>query len=177
MREALEIADYLTHQQDEPWPGPDSARLHYWRDKAISAAKRLRAPMTSPTAPTTDDAELIAELRRVARSRLENPDLAIEWKAADRLEAIANRLSQEAVLREALVEARAWVKAASMASKKGPFPAPLALIDRIDSALASTLAEPDEPMLTEEEEAELVERINANPNLHPAEPDAEGTTK
>ena len=37
-----EIAEYLTDQRDEPWPsGTESDRLHYWRDKAIEAAKRL----------------------------------------------------------------------------------------------------------------------------------------
>lgn len=35
--------------------------------------------------PPKDTSELVAELRRIARARLENPDLAIEWRAADEL--------------------------------------------------------------------------------------------
>ena len=46
MREALEVADYLIDQRDEPWPGPDGPRVHYWRDKAIAAANRLRAALS-----------------------------------------------------------------------------------------------------------------------------------
>lgn len=39
----LAVADFLESQQDEPWPGgTESMRLHYWRDKAIEAARRLR---------------------------------------------------------------------------------------------------------------------------------------
>lgn len=37
-----EVAEYLIDQRDEPWPGADADRLHYWRDKAIHAANRLR---------------------------------------------------------------------------------------------------------------------------------------
>lgn len=40
--------------------------------------------------------ELIASLRRTARQRLENPDLAIEWHAADAL----------ARLKDALIDVR-----------------------------------------------------------------------
>jgi hypothetical protein len=37
-----DIADYLIDQRDEPWPnGSESKRLHYWRDKAILAARRM----------------------------------------------------------------------------------------------------------------------------------------
>lgn len=36
------IADRLADQQDEPWPGSESGRLHYWRDKAIDAATAIR---------------------------------------------------------------------------------------------------------------------------------------
>ena len=42
--EIAQIADYLTNQDDEPYAGfGDTDRLHYWRDKAITAANRLRA--------------------------------------------------------------------------------------------------------------------------------------
>jgi hypothetical protein len=38
------IAARLIDQSDEPWPsGTEGDRLHYWRDKAINAAKALRS--------------------------------------------------------------------------------------------------------------------------------------
>jgi hypothetical protein len=38
------IADRLIDQQGEPWPGgTESDRLHYWRDKAITASRELFA--------------------------------------------------------------------------------------------------------------------------------------
>lgn len=36
-----DIAKHLVDQQAEPFPGSDSDRLHYWRDKAIGAASAL----------------------------------------------------------------------------------------------------------------------------------------
>lgn len=43
MNDILSVADFLSDQRNEPWPGgTDAARLHYWRDKAITASKRLR---------------------------------------------------------------------------------------------------------------------------------------
>jgi hypothetical protein len=43
-RSLLDVADYLVDQQDEPWPnGTESERLHYWRNKAIEGADRIRA--------------------------------------------------------------------------------------------------------------------------------------
>lgn len=37
------VAERLTDQSDEPWPqSSDAVRLHYWRDKAILAARSLR---------------------------------------------------------------------------------------------------------------------------------------
>jgi hypothetical protein len=42
------IAEYLIDQRDEPWPGSDSDRLHYWRSKAITAANRLTSIRTPP---------------------------------------------------------------------------------------------------------------------------------
>ena len=43
LREAAKgLADRLTSQDGEPWPnGTDADRLHYWRDKAIVAAREL----------------------------------------------------------------------------------------------------------------------------------------
>ena len=38
-----QIAEYLVNQQDEPWPGPDKERLHYWRNKCIAAARQITA--------------------------------------------------------------------------------------------------------------------------------------
>ncbi|MBO9624117.1 MAG: hypothetical protein J7500_15525 [Sphingomonas sp.] len=45
MRDALlSIAAKLADQHEEPWPdGTESGRLHYWRDKAITAASALEA--------------------------------------------------------------------------------------------------------------------------------------
>lgn len=41
---AAKLAVWLVDQRDEPWPaGTDIERLHYWRDKAISAAAALAA--------------------------------------------------------------------------------------------------------------------------------------
>jgi hypothetical protein len=40
-REA-ELAEYLIDQRDEPFDETD--RLHYWRDKAIKAARKLQGP-------------------------------------------------------------------------------------------------------------------------------------
>lgn len=41
---AREIAEYLIEQRDEPDMFSASYdRVHYWRDKAITAARRLRA--------------------------------------------------------------------------------------------------------------------------------------
>lgn len=46
----LAIADYLIDQRDEPWPEiSNSDRLHYWRDKAIEAANRIRAHLSRVT--------------------------------------------------------------------------------------------------------------------------------
>jgi hypothetical protein len=42
------IADYLVNQQDEPEWGRPNDRLHYWRDKAITAAERIRAAAPDP---------------------------------------------------------------------------------------------------------------------------------
>lgn len=51
---ALEaLANKLTDQYDEPFSGPDSQRLHYWRDKAITVAKALRDMSASTSMPTT----------------------------------------------------------------------------------------------------------------------------
>lgn len=37
-------AEYLRNQQDEPWPNGDfNDRLHYWRDKCITSARRIDA--------------------------------------------------------------------------------------------------------------------------------------
>jgi hypothetical protein len=44
MERVEEVAEYLIEQRDELWPlGTESDRLHYWRDKAIEAARRLRS--------------------------------------------------------------------------------------------------------------------------------------
>jgi hypothetical protein len=43
--EITAIADNLMFQLEEPWPGSDSARLHYWRDKAIKAANDIKAKL------------------------------------------------------------------------------------------------------------------------------------
>lgn len=46
--EVERLADSLADQSDEPWPhGTESARLHYWRDKAIKVANELRALLTT----------------------------------------------------------------------------------------------------------------------------------
>jgi hypothetical protein len=36
------LAARLEDQSDEPFPGSDGVRLHYWRDKALTVAKALR---------------------------------------------------------------------------------------------------------------------------------------
>jgi hypothetical protein len=39
-----QIAERLVDQQDEPWPlGTEADRLHYWRDKAINAAREIES--------------------------------------------------------------------------------------------------------------------------------------
>lgn len=44
-----QIADFLIDQRDEPWPGgTESDRLHYWRNKAIAAARDLQALSARP---------------------------------------------------------------------------------------------------------------------------------
>jgi len=48
----------------------------------------VEAAIKRPATPT-DDAELVERLRSTARMRLANPDTAIEWKAADRIEALS----------------------------------------------------------------------------------------
>lgn len=46
---AEQIADFLIDQRDEPWPGgTESDRLHYWREKAITAARGLKALSARP---------------------------------------------------------------------------------------------------------------------------------
>lgn len=59
---------------------------------------------------TKPDVEgLIEELRRIARFRLQNPDLAIEWRAADALtQTLKDRETlREVVYREGYSDARA----------------------------------------------------------------------
>lgn len=58
--------------------------------EGATAAEQSRAARLWNTrmqsASTTGSDELVEHLRRVAQLRLENPDLAIEWKAADEIE-------------------------------------------------------------------------------------------
>lgn len=53
MTTTRELAERLVDQRDEPWPGSDTARLHYWRDKAIEVAAALR---TLPSSKGSTDA-------------------------------------------------------------------------------------------------------------------------
>lgn len=48
------VAQYLVDQQDEPHPGPIMDRVNYWRDKALTAAERLRAIDEAHRYPTED---------------------------------------------------------------------------------------------------------------------------
>lgn len=57
-----QIADFLTDQRDEPWPGgTESDRLHYWRNKAIAAARDLQALSARPAG----DYVLVREIETV----------------------------------------------------------------------------------------------------------------
>lgn len=51
-REAIaRISARLIDQTDEPWPGTNAKRLHYWRDKAIDASKVLDAILSLRASP------------------------------------------------------------------------------------------------------------------------------
>lgn len=61
--EIAAIADELIDQSKEPWPGKELDRLHYWREKAIHAAAKLKSiPTRDATIQSLRDQN--AELER-----------------------------------------------------------------------------------------------------------------
>ena len=62
------IADKLINQQDEPL-GCDTERLHYWRDKAITAANDIAALLQ----PTQSDALLTNEYEATTTKESDAP--------------------------------------------------------------------------------------------------------
>jgi hypothetical protein len=64
-----------------------------WSERRLSLLAMQSARQPPSQVPAEDD-ELVANLERVARHRLENPDLALEWKARDRIISLRRRLDE-----------------------------------------------------------------------------------